>query len=388
MADQIAGLLQRERRSGVPDAPAVGAAGWRSSREESHVEAHVAPPKPAAPMPLPPVVIKPAGGSAAAVAAAPARSNGSGSPSAETLRPVAIATEIAPVPFPRREEKREPRKSEHKAEAAPAPANKSNLTVLDAVAGEPERSKPGKLVVIAGVAILALAAVAVWMFLASRKSSSSAPQQAAQPAQTAPASQPIAAAATTPATNTNATALTPSTPAATSNNKSNAPEKPESKRADSQKNDKQNKPAPVPATVALNSGPSKISSGPTDQSADVAPSLSVGSGSPSLNTLAKPVGTSVPSILTQSELVNAKAIRAIPASYPEIAKARRISGTVVVTVIVGKDGKVRNPRFVSGPMVFRDAAFDAVKQWLFKPATLNGQPIEQETEITVKFNPS
>jgi outer membrane biosynthesis protein TonB len=37
--------------------------------------------------------------------------------------------------------------------------------------------------------------------------------------------------------------------------------------------------------------------------------------------------------------------------------------------------------------VFRDAAFDAVKQWLFKPAMLNGQPIEQTTQIKVVFSP-
>jgi protein TonB len=73
--------------------------------------------------------------------------------------------------------------------------------------------------------------------------------------------------------------------------------------------------------------------------------------------------------------------------YPQLAKARRISGTAVVKVTVGKDGKVSNPRFISGPMIFRDAAFDAVKQWLFKPAELNGQVIEQETEIRLKFNP-
>ena len=53
--------------------------------------------------------------------------------------------------------------------------------------------------------------------------------------------------------------------------------------------------------------------------------------------------------------------------------------------IEDKDGKVTNPRFVSGAPVFRDAAFDAVKQWQYKPAVLNGQPVEQEQEITLNF---
>lgn len=376
MADQIAALLQRERRS---------------SREESHVEAPapVAVPRMAsAPTPLPAVVIKPAGGSTAAAAAAPARSNGSGVHIVEPLRPVAIAAEIAPVPFPKREEKRDSRKPDQKSEVAPAPATKSSFAVLDAVAGEQERPRSGKFVLIGGFAVLVVAAVVVWKFVGSRKSSSAAPPQPVQQTQTTPAPAPQPAATVAPPSTPAPTATTVSIPAATSNSKSNTPEKPESKKSELQKNDKPNK--PQPATVALNSGPSKISNTtPTEQSADVAPSLTVGSAaSPSLTSLAKPVGNDVPSVLTQSELINAKSIRAVPAVYPEIAKARRISGTVVVRVTVGKDGKVSNPRFMSGPMVFRDSAFDAVKQWLFKPATLNGKPIEQETEITVKFNPS
>jgi TonB family protein len=391
MADQIANLLQKERRSGVSDTPAVGAAGLRSAREESHVEAPVHAPKPAAPTPLPPVVIKPAGGSSAAVATAPARINGSGAPAVETLRPVAVATEIAPVPFPKREEKRESRKFEPKAETAPAPASRNSFAMLDAVAGEPERAKSGKLFLIGGIAVLIAAAVVTWKLVASHKASSSASQQPAQQTQPAPAPQPASTGAPASTTASSAPATTPATTTvATSNPKPTTPEKPESRKTESQKNDKQNKSTPAPATVELASAPSKISSSaPADQSADVAPSLSVGSSaSPSLTSLAKPVGNSVPSVLTQSELVNAKSIRAVPAVYPEIAKARRISGTVVVRVLVSKEGKVTNPRFVSGPMVFRDAAFDAVKQWLFKPATLDGKPIEQETEITVKFNPS
>lgn len=374
MADQISALLQKERRS---------------PREESHVEAPIAPPRPAAvPAPLPPVVIRPAAASPAATAAAPARTNGSSAPVIEPLKPVAIAAEITPtpVPFPKREEKRESRRPEQKTDTASLP--RSNFGMLDAVGGESQRSKSSKLVIIGGIAVLLVAAVIVWTFVATRKSNQAAQQQPVQqPQTTAAATQPATAPA--PTSNPAPTATAPATPVATPSTKPAPQEKPESRKNDSQKNDKQNKPAPAPATVEMaSSGPSKISNAArNDQPADVAPSLSVGSSaSPSLNSLAKPVGSSAPSMLTQSDLVNAKAIRATPAVYPEIAKARRISGTVVVRVLVGKDGRVSNPRFVSGPMVFRDAAFDAVKTWLFKPATLNGVAIEQETEITVKFS--
>ncbi|HEY6350023.1 MAG TPA: TonB family protein [Candidatus Angelobacter sp.] len=372
MADQISTLLQKERRS---------------PREEAHVEAPVAPTKPAvAPAPLPPVVIRPsAAPSAVGAAAAPARTNGSSVPVAEPLRPVAIATEIAPVPFPKREEKREPKRFEPKPDTVSTP--KTSFAMLDAVAGEPRRSSSGKFILMGGLAVVIAGAAVGWMLVARHKANSSAANQSAQqPQTTAAATQPAPSSTATPS------ASSPAAPVVTPAAKTNTPEKPDGKKIESQKNDKQNKSAtsPAPATVELASGPSRITGkAPVDQSPDVAPSLTVGStGSSTLTSLAKPVGNSAPSILTQSELVNAKAIRAVPAIYPEIAKARRISGSAVVRVTVGKDGKVSNPKFISGPMVFRDSSFDAVKQWLFQPATLNGQAIEQETEITVKFKPN
>ena len=82
-----------------------------------------------------------------------------------------------------------------------------------------------------------------------------------------------------------------------------------------------------------------------------------------------------------------KVIKSVQPVYPPIAKVRRLSGPVVVEVLVGKDGRVTNPKFISGQPVFHDAAFDAVKQWVFRPAKLNGQPIEQTTQIKVVFNP-
>jgi protein TonB len=40
---------------------------------------------------------------------------------------------------------------------------------------------------------------------------------------------------------------------------------------------------------------------------------------------------------------------------------------------------------VSGPALLRQAALDAVKQWLYRPYLLNGQPVEVETAVSVEF---
>ena len=369
MADQIAGLLQKERRT----------------KDEQHFEPPPPPPVvQKAPSPVKavpqPVVIKPSTAQplAASVAAAPARSYASPVSSAETMRPVPVAVEVPPpVVVPKKEKKREP-----KPELQAAP--KLSLGTLDTPSGEPPKVTVSKIVMVAVAAVVVLGG-SIWGFVKMHKSASAATVQSVQPSQTTPSSQPtvsatpVAAVTTAPAPN--------SSISAPANNRSNNSEKPESRKNSDQERNKPS-PAPAPTTVALASGPSKISAGtPQDQAPVAAPNFSVG-GSSEITSLARPVNSSTPAMLAQSDLVNARAIRTAPAIYPGIAKARRISGTVVVRITVGKDGKVTNPKFISGPAIFEDAAFDAVKQWVFKPATLNGQPIEQDTEIRVNFHPN
>lgn len=381
MADQVSVLLHNEQKTQNEHKT--------NTKDEPHV-IEAAPVVNHKPVPLPPpVVIKPASPPApsavAATAAAPARSNASTAPRMET-KPVALAAEIGPpVPFPKKEQNRE-RKPE------PSPAPKASFGTLDAVAGESEGSSAGRFILIGVVAAALLVAGLVWFFLRGHKSSSSpAPAQTAlqpqnvQPATPAPTAAAPATVAREPIVVSSVSAPSPSP---SSNSKVNVSEKAD-KKSDSKKKEQPSAP-PAPATIALSNGPSKIAQAPpSDQSPDVDPSLAVGGGSsPGIASLARPAQTSAPVMAAQSDLVNAKAIHTVPAVYPELAKARRLSATIVVRATVGKDGKVINPRLVSGPIIFRDAAFDAVKQWLFKPAELNGQPIEQETEIHVNFHPN
>jgi protein TonB len=161
--------------------------------------------------------------------------------------------------------------------------------------------------------------------------------------------------------------------------KSNVPEKSTPERR-----------APETETVALSTAPSKISTSAADSAQDAAPALTLGAapaGAGSLSALAK-TGTSKPSMLAQSELEPIQVLKRVSPTYPLIAKQRRLSGILVVDALVDKSGKVTNLQIVSGPPVFRDAAFDAIKQWQFKPAMLNGQPIDQHTQIRLEFKPS
>ena len=60
-------------------------------------------------------------------------------------------------------------------------------------------------------------------------------------------------------------------------------------------------------------------------------------------------------------------------------------GEVVMHAIIGRDGTIASLQVVSGHALLAPAAIDAVRQWRYRPYTLNGEPVEVETLITVRF---
>jgi len=86
-----------------------------------------------------------------------------------------------------------------------------------------------------------------------------------------------------------------------------------------------------------------------------------------------------------SNLQAAKLIKMVTPVYPSLARATRIQGTVSFNANIGGDGKIRELQYMSGPSVLVAAAAAAVKQWIYQPTLLNGQPIEVNTNIDVKF---
>jgi TonB family protein len=72
--------------------------------------------------------------------------------------------------------------------------------------------------------------------------------------------------------------------------------------------------------------------------------------------------------------------------YPPLAMQARISGQVRFTVIIGKDGHVLNAQLVSGHPLLVATARDAVKQYVYRPTLLNGNPEEVITQVDVNFS--
>jgi len=79
-------------------------------------------------------------------------------------------------------------------------------------------------------------------------------------------------------------------------------------------------------------------------------------------------------------------INQVMPQYPMIARTAHVSGTVVLHAVVGKDGTIKELEYVSGPPLLMKSAMDAVKEWRYRPALLNGEPVEVDTTINVVFH--
>jgi TonB family protein len=79
-------------------------------------------------------------------------------------------------------------------------------------------------------------------------------------------------------------------------------------------------------------------------------------------------------------------VRRVNPSYPPGARAQGIDGIVVIRAIVRKDGRADEVEILRDlPMGLGEAARNAVRQWRFLPATVNGKPIDVYYTVTVRF---
>jgi periplasmic protein TonB len=71
--------------------------------------------------------------------------------------------------------------------------------------------------------------------------------------------------------------------------------------------------------------------------------------------------------------------------YPPLARAAHQQGVVILETIIDAAGSVEQVRVLRGFPLLDQAAIDAVRQWRFTPALLNGQPVPVVMTVTVNF---
>jgi len=71
--------------------------------------------------------------------------------------------------------------------------------------------------------------------------------------------------------------------------------------------------------------------------------------------------------------------------YPEAARRAHIQGSVVLETLINANGRVQQVSAVSGNPDLADAAMAAVRQWRYKPFTVDGKKVPIRTQVNVTF---
>jgi protein TonB len=171
------------------------------------------------------------------------------------------------------------------------------------------------------------------------------------------------------------------------------------------------KPAPLPAALPAPSPAQPVGGTPTsadasENSNQVPDGFAAPQGAPSqgFKSSAAPQKSATPVILSTSATVQKAAsddeLVVVPEDvadghvayrvqpvYPEAARHKGVKGAVVLMTDIGKDGNVASVQVVKGNPQLASAAIAAVKQWRYEAYYRNGQPIDFQTQVTVRFPP-
>jgi TonB family protein len=75
-----------------------------------------------------------------------------------------------------------------------------------------------------------------------------------------------------------------------------------------------------------------------------------------------------------------------PPDYPSVARRARLDGKILVALIVNVKGRPEQVQLVEGTNpIFTEAALSAVRDWRFKPALKNGQPVPFQMTLPIEF---
>jgi len=90
-------------------------------------------------------------------------------------------------------------------------------------------------------------------------------------------------------------------------------------------------------------------------------------------------------VSVSEELSAALLLDRVQPSYPQQALRAGLQGPVVLQAWIARDGTIRELKLIRGSLLLGQAAFEAVKQWRYKPYLRNGHAVEAQTYVTVDF---
>ena len=75
----------------------------------------------------------------------------------------------------------------------------------------------------------------------------------------------------------------------------------------------------------------------------------------------------------------------VPPVLPPAAAQVNLRGVVIVEIVIGPDGAIRDAKVLRSIPLLDQAALDAVRQWRYEPTLLNGAPVPVIMTVTVNF---
>ena len=78
-------------------------------------------------------------------------------------------------------------------------------------------------------------------------------------------------------------------------------------------------------------------------------------------------------------------VQRVAPGYPVLAREKRVQGKVVMRALVCEHGRVVNAHPLESIPLLDDAAMEALSQWSFQPAVLDGRPVAAWTDVPFQF---
>jgi periplasmic protein TonB len=128
---------------------------------------------------------------------------------------------------------------------------------------------------------------------------------------------------------------------------------------------------------------------PVPEGSDSAGVEGLGGGSANagmFNGHAQPTVRASKPVAISSGIATGMLIVKTPPVYPPLAKTAHVAGTVELHATIATNGTIKDLHAVNGPVMLRQAAVDAVRNWRYQPYKLNDQPVEVETTINIVFS--
>lgn len=81
-----------------------------------------------------------------------------------------------------------------------------------------------------------------------------------------------------------------------------------------------------------------------------------------------------------------KKLKDVRPNFPSAAMAARIQGTVIVEIMIGRDGRIHSTQLLKSVPLLDAAALEAVRQWEYAPTTVDGNAVAVLMTVTVHFS--